>query len=166
MKRENEMLDLLAVMRTSERKVMAAMIEDRLAKLAKANHRLIAALNQIPIEIEEKEQIDAILARKAAIIRIELEIPKAVWIDCNDEGIRPIQAREEAAFIPRWLRGMMPEEEIRDWFFRLAETLSVDCGWVFFESPCNYYNSDPKCEPTDEADVLEWMVEIGTMNQE
>lgn len=164
MKRENEMLDLIAVMRTSERKIVAAMIEDRLAKLAKANHRLLNALDQIPVEIQDNTEIEAILARKISIMRIELEIPKAVYL--YDEGIRPSQARDEAALIPRWLRGMMNEEEIEDWFFRLSETLNVDCGWVFFESPCNYYNSDPKCEATKESDVLKWMIEIGTRKQE
>ena len=161
MKRENEMLDLIGTLRLGERKVMAATIEDRMFRLAKARHRLRQMWEKLGgNEDQDETTTEAVAARKEAVIRIDLEIPKAVLLhgECD---FTPTDAREESARIPRWIRGNMSSEEVEEFHFRLSEMHDVDCGWIFFDEPCNHYRSDPAKEQIGQEEVLEWMIEVG-----
>lgn len=160
MKRENEMLDLIATLRPGERKIMAATIEDRMFRIAKARRRLEQAWDQVR-PVEDEDEREAAATRKEAVIRIDLEIPKSVAIHGEGE-FTSTDAREQALRIPRWIRGEMTEEDVEMWHFQLSELADLDCGWIFFDQPGNFYKRDPSKEVILDQEILAWMIEVGT----
>jgi hypothetical protein len=149
-------IDLIAVMGPGQLKIMQATIEDRFYRIAKANHRLQSAYESSPMDTSDDE-----LERKQAIIRIDLEIPKAIEIS-NDGAFLPPALRSAFSCLGQWIRGKMEVGEIEEWFFFLTEFSDLDCGWIFFDEPNNYYQRDPSREFIPEETVLEWMIAVGS----
>lgn len=132
---------------------MEATILDRFERLIKAHRKIL-----------ELDPEDPLFERKKSVIRIGLEIPKNVSTQLQFIGAG--YTRKLTKNLNPWIRGWMTENQVRDWWYVLDEDHDLDCGWLFFETPCNFYNADPTSEGVDPNDVCEWMVEIGTRKEE
>lgn len=152
-----ELVDLISCLRVGERKIMEATIADRFERLAKANRRIMVARRSDP-NIDDRD-----FSRKESIIRVDLEIPKSIATD--PEGISPSDVRGLISNLNSWLRGAMTRDQVEDWWFILDEHHELDCGWLFFDSPCNFHGKDPSKPRIESESILEYMIEIGTRNE-
>jgi hypothetical protein len=153
---------------TSEFKIAIAQIEDRLARIIKAQIEFYAKSRKLKGEdwIEKQDQLQSELLAK-------FEIPnEAELFDQESDEVNKFTTEDLTVlkqYISSFVKGKLTEDQIIHICFYLHEVKQYDYGWIFIERTGAFYRTQvPEPERDDlcyHTKVQEEMIAIGSRSK-